>query len=108
MKLLLDESIPQQLERDFPEAVEVTTVQKMSWAGTKNGALLALAAANGFDVFITADKGIEFQHSPESFLLPVVVLSGYRTRRQDLQPLMPNLRRLLGQSLELRVYHIGQ
>ncbi len=78
MKLLLDESIPRQLISDFPETIEVTTVQQMEWAGTKNGVLLALAAESGFGAFVTADKGIEYQHNPESFPLPVVVLLGYR------------------------------
>ena len=60
MKLLLDESIPRQLVSDFPDTVEVTTVQKMDWAGTKNGVLLGLAAESGFDALVTADKGIEY------------------------------------------------
>ena len=47
MKLLLDESIPRQLLSDFPETLEVTTVQKMGGAGTKNGVLLGLAAESG-------------------------------------------------------------
>ena len=33
------------------------SVQRMGWAGIKNGRLLALAAAD-FDVLLTADKGI--------------------------------------------------
>ena len=107
MKLLLDESIPRQLVSDLPEGVAVTTVQKMDWAGTKNGVLLRLAADSGFDAFVTADKGIEHQHNPESFPLPVIVLFGYRTRWQDLQPLIPALLELLEQHLELKVYHVG-
>lgn len=107
MKLLLDESIPRQLISDLPETVEVTTVQKMEWAGTKNGVLLQLASESGFDAFVTADKGIEHQHNPGSFPLPVVVLLGHRTRWQDLQPLIPELLELLEQDLETKVYHVG-
>lgn len=107
MKLLLDESIPRQLISDFPETIEVTTVQKMEWAGMKNGVLLSLAAESGFDAFVTADKGIEYQHNPESFPLPVLVSLGYRTRGQDLQPLILEMVELLKQDLKTKVYHVG-
>jgi hypothetical protein len=95
MKLLLDESVPRQLDSDFPEAIDVTTVQKMGWAGTKNGALLKLAAECGFDALLTTEKGIEFQHNLDSLCLPIIVLSSYRTRWQDLQPLVPDVVSLL-------------
>ena len=107
MKLLLDESIPRQLVSDFPETFEVTTVQKMGWAGTKNGVLLGLAAESSFDVLITADKGIEYEHNLKSLPIAVVILSAYRTRRQDLQPLIPDLLELLGKGLTAEVYHVG-
>jgi hypothetical protein len=107
MKLLLDESVPRQLASDFPESIEVTTVQKMGWAGTKNGALLKLAAENGFDALLTADKGIEFQHNPDALYLPIIVLSSFRTRWQDVQPLVPDVVDLLELGMDARVYHVG-
>ena len=106
MKLLLDESMPRQRVSDFPESVDVTTVQNMDWAGTKNGVLLRLAGEAGFDALITADKGIEYQHNPDLLPLPVIILSGYRTRQQDLLLLLPDLLKLLEQDLEAKVYHI--
>jgi hypothetical protein len=38
---------------------ECANVQKHGWKGTKNGALLALAA-NQFDLFITSDQNIRY------------------------------------------------
>jgi hypothetical protein len=45
MRLLLDESVPVRL-RSALVAHEVRTVSEMGWSGTKNGALLALAATD--------------------------------------------------------------
>lgn len=63
MKLLLDESVPRQLNAFFPNTFEVRTVQRMSWAGSKNSDLLRLAAAHGFDAFITASRNAYISHA---------------------------------------------
>ena len=60
MRVLLDECLPAGLRRDLP-GYEVTTVQRMGWAGTKNGALLPLVGDAGFAAFVTIDRAIEFQ-----------------------------------------------
>lgn len=73
MKLLLDESVPRQLGRCFPETFEVRTVQQMGWAGRKNGDVLKRAATHGFDAFITADQGVEYQQNPNT--LPTALSS---------------------------------
>lgn len=39
------------------------TVQRQGWTSMKNGKLLALAAEAGFDVLLTADKGMEYQQN---------------------------------------------
>jgi predicted nuclease of predicted toxin-antitoxin system len=54
MKILLDECIDRRLAREFVD-YEIKTVPQMGWSGTKNGALLALAAKE-FDVFITVEN----------------------------------------------------
>ena len=63
MKLLFDESVPRRLASSFPESFTVQTVQGMGWAGTANGLLLTLAAAEGFDALVTVDRGIEHQQN---------------------------------------------
>jgi hypothetical protein len=60
MKLLLDENLPHRL-RPLLVGHEVFTVAYMQWAGIENGALLALAAANGFDALITKDNGMPYE-----------------------------------------------
>lgn len=48
MKLLLDENLPHELRHHLP-GHNVFTTAYMAWGGLKNGALLALAARQGFD-----------------------------------------------------------
>lgn len=87
MRLLLDESVPRQLERALPGHV-VRTVQQEGWSGTKNGELLELAAAGGFDALISCDQGIEHQQNPERLPIPVVILKAPTNRLEHLSPLM--------------------
>ena len=76
----------------------VRTAGQMGWAGLENGDLIKQAAANGFDALITADQNIEHQQNLDNLPMPIVVLTGYRTRLQDLQPLVPGaVETLLGE-----------
>lgn len=62
MKILLDECIPRKLKNAFPEH-ECQTVPEAGLAGAKNGALLPLAEAAGFDLFLSVDKGLPYQEN---------------------------------------------
>lgn len=48
MLVLIDESLPKRIRREMP-GFEVLTVPQRGWSKTKNGALLRLAEAAGFD-----------------------------------------------------------
>jgi alkanesulfonate monooxygenase SsuD/methylene tetrahydromethanopterin reductase-like flavin-dependent oxidoreductase (luciferase family) len=52
---------------------EVFTVPQRGWARTKNGALLRLAEAAGFDAFLTADQSLQFQQNLASSKLRIIV-----------------------------------
>jgi hypothetical protein len=56
-----DESLPKDLAPLITEH-EVTTVRAAGWSSVKNGRRLTLAAA-GFDVFLTADRNLEYQQN---------------------------------------------
>ena len=56
------------------------SVQKRGWKGTKNGALLALAA-NEFDLFITSDQNIRYQQNLLGSVIAVLELSTNDLRR---------------------------
>jgi hypothetical protein len=47
----------------------------MGWASLKNGDLLRVAEDAGFDVFITADKNLQYQQNLTGRKLALVVLS---------------------------------
>ena len=93
MRILLDESRPRDLAQ-FITGHDVSTVRNEGWASTKNGKLLALAGAR-FDVFLTADRNLEFQQNLTTLPLAVVVLICSRTRLQNIVPLVPELLELL-------------
>lgn len=90
MKLLLDENLPHEL-RHHLVGHDVFTVSYLGWSGTKNGALLARAAQDGFDVFVTMDNGVAYQQNPASLPLSVVILSAGSNDISDLLPLIPAL-----------------
>lgn len=60
MRILLDECIPRKLRNEFPDH-ECRTVPEAGLAGKKNGALLSLAERAGFEVFLTMDKGLQYE-----------------------------------------------
>ena len=106
MKLLLDESVPRRLALSFPESFIVRSVQDMGWAGTANGLLLSLAAAEGFDALITVDRGIEHQQNVSALPISVIIMLAPRNRLAELQPLVPYVASLLSDPLENRIYRV--
>ena len=93
MRILLDESLP----RDLAPLIvghDVVTVPAAGWSSIKNGELLARAAAQ-FDVFLTADRNIEFQQNLKSLPIAIVVFRARNNRVQVLEPLVPELLQLL-------------
>ena len=89
MKLLLDEQMPRKLTRYFPNGYSVDHVQLVGWGGVKYGALQKLAADNGYDALISADKNMAYQQEEKSLKTSVVVLHVYQLRIQDLITLLP-------------------
>ncbi len=93
MHILIDECLPKKLKRELC-GHNVFTVQEKGWAGIENGDLLRIAEKE-FDVWLTADKSIEYQQNLIHFDIAVVVLVAYRNRLDALLPLMQRLREVL-------------
>jgi hypothetical protein len=55
--VLLDVDMPRQLKRELV-GHDTSTVREMGWNGIKNGALLSLAVAADFEVFVTVDRSV--------------------------------------------------
>jgi hypothetical protein len=66
----------------------------MGWASFKNGALLA-AASGKFDVLVTTDQRLSYQHNVSTFAIAVVVLVARRNKLESLVPPVPQLRKVL-------------
>jgi predicted nuclease of predicted toxin-antitoxin system len=90
VRILLDEQLPRQLTRRL-RGHHVRTVQQQGWAGLGNGELLRIAAADAFEVFLTADQNLQFQQNLAGSPLIVVVLSAQSNKVEDLLPLVPSL-----------------
>lgn len=106
MRVLLDESLPRQLARAIPDH-DVRTVIQMGWASIENGELLRLAVAAGFEVFVTADRNVEYQQNVARIGLGLVVLAGRSNRREHMMPLAPQVVAALTTLQPGQVVHVG-
>lgn len=93
MRVLLDECLPKKLKNDFPD-YKIVTVPEVGWSGEKNGRLLKLAESQ-FDIFITADQNLQYQHVLANRNIAIVVLSSNSNRYQDLKKLVPKIHKAL-------------
>jgi hypothetical protein len=88
MKVLLDECIPRRFKNSLP-GHECRTVQEIGCAGTKNGALLSIAESEDFDVFLTIDKGVEYEQNLMGRNIAVVLIRPKSNRIADLRTHAP-------------------
>jgi predicted nuclease of predicted toxin-antitoxin system len=85
MRVLLDECIP----RKFKNALvghNCSTVPEVGLAGKKNGELLSLAEQNGFEVFLTLDKGLQYQQNLAHRDIAIIIIRAASNRINDLLP----------------------
>ncbi len=83
--LLLDECVPRKFKNHLP-GHNCVTVPEAGLAGKKNGELLSLAVQAGFEVFITLDRGIEFEQNLTRGGIAVVLIRAKSSRLVDLLP----------------------
>lgn len=55
-------------------------------AGQKNGIPLSLAESAGFDLFLTADRGIQYQQNPSGRSIAILIVRVKSNRPEDLMP----------------------
>ena len=89
MKILLDESLPRKLKYDFGVEHAVLTIRDIGWIGKKNGELLSLMIDNGFEIFVTVDRNLQYQQNLERLSITIIVLCAIDNRRKTLQKLIP-------------------
>jgi predicted nuclease of predicted toxin-antitoxin system len=106
MRVLLDENLLRQLKQHFPSEVEVLTVQERGWSGIKNSELLRLAAGE-FEVFLTMDRGVEFQQNLQSLSFGVLIIRAPSNRFEALQPLLSEVHNALNTIQPGQVLRVG-
>jgi len=73
MRVLFDHSTPAPLRHALTTHVVVEAVER-GWETLENGALLDAAEAEGFEIFMTADKNIRYQQNLAARRIAVVIL----------------------------------
>ena len=89
MRGLFDQATPVPIRR-YLEGHEVCTAAQQGWATLKNGELLAVAEADGFDVLLTTDKNMRYQQNLAGRKIAVVVLG-----MQQWPDLRPHVQRIV-------------
>ena len=74
MRVLFDQGTPAPL-RHVLVGHSVETAFELGWGTLQNGALIAAAESNGFDVLLTTDKNLKYQQNLSGRRLAIVVLS---------------------------------
>jgi hypothetical protein len=106
MRVLLDECVPRKLKSSLT-GHECRTVPEEGMAGKRNGELLALAEKAGFDVFLSVDRGIEFQQNLQSRRVSVLLVHARSSRLADLRPHVPEILRRLERLRPGEVVSVG-
>jgi hypothetical protein len=73
MRVLFDQATPVPI-RPYLKGHDVRTAAQQGWDTLKNGELLAIAEADGFDVLLTTDKNMRYQQNLAGRKIAVVVL----------------------------------
>jgi hypothetical protein len=94
MRILLDECVPRRLRREFA-GHDVRKVPEMGWSCKKNGELLQLMVAQGFEVLLTVDQNLRHQQKLQAAGVAVVILVAPSNRLADLVPLAPSVQAAL-------------
>ena len=105
MRVLLDEHLPRRLT-DALVGHEVRTVHQQRWSGLRNGELLERASAEGFEVFLTADRSLEHQQNLARFPMGFVVLEAPSNDLDDLDPLVPSALDAIASVTRGQVIHV--
>jgi hypothetical protein len=74
VRVLFDQGTPAPL-RHALVGHSVETAFELGWGTLQNGALIAEAESNGFDVLLTTDKNLKYQQNLSGRRIAIVVLS---------------------------------
>jgi predicted nuclease of predicted toxin-antitoxin system len=87
MKILLDECIPRKFKNSLA-GHECLTVPEAGLAGKRNGELLSIAEHQRYTIFLTMDKGVEYEQNLKRRSVAIMILRAKSNRLVDLLPLV--------------------
>ena len=105
VRILLDECLPRQLITELSEHT-VDTVQKLGWAGLKNGKLMEKVSGK-YAILLTIDKRIGHEQKIPGDVA-VVMVRAHSNRIQDLKPLVPKILQALKEARAGRATSVGR
>jgi hypothetical protein len=73
MRVLFDQGTPLPIRAHLDQH-EVLTASQQGWSTLKNGDLLSVAEAAGFEVLLTTDKNLRYQQNLDGRKIAVLVL----------------------------------
>jgi hypothetical protein len=94
MRVLIDECVPQSLRTGIA-GHDAFTVGFMGWAGKKNGELIALMKAGGFEALVTVDRSLPRQQHIAGAGIAVVVMVAPSNAVSSLSRLLPSVNSVL-------------
>jgi hypothetical protein len=106
MKVLLDECVPRKFKRSLPGHA-CQTVPEAGLAGQRNGALLLSAERPGFDVFLTVDKGLEFEQNVAVRRIAIAIVHSRSNRLADLAPYAAQWLAEISSAQPGRIHRVG-
>ena len=106
MRILLDECIPKKLKTSF-SAYDCRTAPEEGLSGKQNGELLSIAEQLGFEVFLTIDRGIEYQQNLKARTLAIVLVRAKSNRLADLMPHVPEIIKALSSLQRGQLVKVG-
>jgi len=106
MRILLDECIPRKLKNELSDH-DCRTVPEVGLAGKKNGALLSLAEAAGFEIFLTMDKGLQYEQNLTGRKIAILIVRAKSNRLADLLPHITACRSIMSSIKPGQVMRVG-
>lgn len=81
MKILLDHNQDWRLSRYLTDH-EVKSARQQGWEEFRNGELLTIAEAEGFQVMLTGDTNVNYQQNFSFRSISLIVLRAHNNKRQ--------------------------
>jgi len=87
---------------------EVFTVNWMGWSGIKNGKLMELCTANGFDVLLTIDKNLMYKQNLDKYPVTIAVLNSQTSKVEELVTFLPSFKQHAASFEKYKAYVIDK